>query len=230
MKPSPLSCAVVALSSTTLAQAEIVVLDQIGDGPFDPQALSSSQFPPGVPESAITTVDNFSLLESVHGGAVRVTSIQATVAGLSEFMSFELVDSWTIQVYSSLEGSYESLTGDVYSASFDFPSTLTKGFAHFFGSPVELATFDVDFILPSGDYWMTVAMGNDFAENGVVGIAGSFFGDGPAWFSGPGIGDAVPLGSPAGYRILGEAVPGPAGLWLLVPALVVRRRRRVTTA
>jgi len=220
--------AIVALGAfgiLTGGAAGELLLDQIGGEPFTPTALSSSQFPPGMPERAFTTVDNFSLPDSDNGSSFHITQIEAVVAGINNFVSWDLVDSWTIQIYSSLEVSTQTLFGDVYSATFDFPDALTDGFATFGGRPVELATFDVDFLLAPGDYWMTVAMGNLGATNGTVGIAGSSIGDGPAYFSGPGPGASTPLSRPAAYRIIG-AVPAPPAAIVLVAGLAVGKRRR----
>ena len=84
----------------------------------------------------------------------------------------------------------------------------------------------VNVVLDPGDYWITVALGNDSSVNGTAGIAGSSLGDGPAFFSGPGLGEAFALGNPAAYRISGTVVPAPAGGLLLTLAFVARRSRR----
>ncbi len=141
-------------------------------------------------------------------------------------MSFGLIDSWTVQIYSSPGASTQALDGDVFSASFDFPASLTKGFGSFGGDPVELASFDVNVVLEPGDYWLAVVFGNESEVNGVAGIAGSFIGDGPASFSGPGLNDFVALSNPAAYRIFGSPVPGPGGALLLGVVLIGRRLRR----
>ena len=215
------------LALTLPARAgDIVFLDQIGGGVFNPTALSSSQFPPGRPESAITTVDNFTLQSPTFAGApLRITRIEAAVAGLQNFVSFELIDSWTIQIYSSLDASTQSLFGDLHSESFGFPDALTDGFSSFGGMPVELATFDVDIVLDPGTYWLAVVMGNDFSLNGTSGLAGSAIGGGTAFFSGPGLGDSFPLGNPAAYRIIGTVIPGPGAALFLMWIPVARRGR-----
>lgn len=217
------------LLSPVANAGDVVLFDQIGDEPFIATALSSSQFQPGSPEGAVTTVDNFTLDPGGFAGTpLRITRIEATVAALQDVNGFGLIDSWTIQIYSSLDASTQSLEGDLYSASFGFPDNLTDGFSSFFGKPVELATFDVDVVLDPGEYWITVAMGNDSNLNGIVGIAGSSIGDGPAYFSGPGLGDFTALGNPAGYRLIGAPVPGPGGTFVIGWAIAVccRPRRR----
>ncbi len=216
-----------ALGSSTSA-GDIVFLDQIGGGVFNPTALSSSQFSPGRPEGAITTVDDFTLQSPFAGAPLRITRIEAAVAGLQKFVSFDLIDSWTIQIYSSLEASTQSLFGDIHSESLGFPDALTDGFSSFGGMPIELATFDVDIVLDPGTYWLAVVMGNDFSLNGTSGIAGSAIGGGTAFFSGPGIGDFFALGNPAAYRIIGTVIPGPgAALFLMWIPFARRRRSRV---
>ena len=107
----------VVLSSSPVAGD--LLFDQIGDEPFSPTAMSSSQFGPKSPDSAITTVDNFSLFGTSDGDPIRLTRIEAAVGGLTNFVGFELIDSWTVQIYSSLEASYTNLEGDIFSASFE---------------------------------------------------------------------------------------------------------------
>jgi hypothetical protein len=222
---APAALAATAVSAPALGE---VLFDQIGPAPFNPVSLTSSQFPIGDPDSAFTTVDNVTLADpgTGSGDALRITSIEATVARLSGNGSFNFLQSWTVQIYSSLELSFMSLEGDVASLTFATPDSLTTGYASFFGDPVELAQFDVDIVVDPGQYWMTVAMENDGSENGTFGIAHSSLGDGSSWFSGPGAGASIPVSNAAGYRIFGEAVPGPGAAMLLAIAGVAGPRRR----
>ncbi|MHC5022562.1 MAG: hypothetical protein ACYTGG_01445 [Planctomycetota bacterium] len=208
------------------AAGSIEVLDQIG-GPGDvwmAPASSSSQFPPGQPQSAFSTVDNF----IVTGEPVRITRIQAVVNGLQNFVGFDLIQSWNVQIYSSLDAATSDYFGDSFSQSFDTPDDLTSGFSSFGGFASEIATFNVDVILEPGEYWLGVAMENDSAINGTVGIRHSIVGDGPALFAVPSQGDSFPLGFAAAYSVTGMEVPGPAAasLFGLAALLAPTRRRR----
>ena len=124
-----------------------------------------------------------------------------------------------------IEASTQSLFGDLHSESVSLPDALTDGFADFGGMPVELASFDVDIVLDPGTYWLAVVLGNDSDINGTSGIAGSPIGSGNAFFSGPGLGDSFPLGSPAAYRIMGTVVPAPGVAIVLVWIPIARRGR-----
>jgi hypothetical protein len=228
MHRTALAYAAVAAMAVSAPAAGAVLFDQIGPEPFGPASLTSSQFPIGDPDSAITTVDDIQLgvPDTTGGDMLHLTRIEATVARLSGNGSFAFMQSWRVEIYSSLEQSVLSLTGDVASLGFDAPDSLTTGYASFFGDPVELAGFDVDILIEPGEYYMTVAMENDGGENGTFGIAHSTLGDGSSWFSGPGTGTTVQVSNAAGYRIFGEVVPGPGGLLMFVVAGLVGRRRR----
>ena len=75
---------------TTTTIGGNVLFDQIRDDPFNATALSSSQFAPGMPEGAITTVDNFSVPQNDLGTPYHITQIEAAVAGVNNFVSFDL--------------------------------------------------------------------------------------------------------------------------------------------
>ena len=83
--------------------ADIVILDQIGPSPaFLAGSSSGSQFNPASPAIGSVTIDNF----TISGAApVRLTGVEAVVAALINFNSYELVESWTVQIYSSPEAA-----------------------------------------------------------------------------------------------------------------------------
>ncbi len=200
---------------------DIVILDQIGPSPaFLAGSSSGSQFNPANPALGSVTIDNF----TISGPApVRLTGVEAVVAALINFNSYELVESWTVQIYSSPEAAVATEIGDVFSVSFAGPASLTSGYDGLFQS--ELASFDVDVVLSPGEYWLGVAMGNVSAVNGVVGIRHSFLGDGPAYLAVSSVSQIAEV-APAAYRITGTVVPGPSALCLLVLGAAAQRRRR----
>jgi hypothetical protein len=201
---------------------DVVILDQIGPSPaFLAGSSSGSQFNPASPALGSVTIDNF----TISGAApVRLTGVEAVVAALINFSSYELVESWTVQIYSSPEAAVATEIGDVFSVSFAGPATLTSGYDGLFQS--ELASFDVDVVLSPGDYWIGVAMGNVSAVNGVVGIRHSLLGDGPAYLAVSSVSQIAPV-APAAYRITGSVVPGPSALAaILLLALMPAGARR----
>lgn len=209
----------------------IVVLDQIGSSPaFLSGGASSSQFPPGSPQEVFATVDNFVIDETLsnHMGLMRITRIEAVVAGIQSKVNFDDVLSWNVQVHSSLSNAEKTFFGDVYGKSFPTPSAMTDGYATFQGRPAEIASFDVDFIVQPGEFWFTVAMENDGTKNGTIGILHSTIGDGPCYFAVPSLGDSFPLSGPAAYRVWGAPVPAPGALIVLAAAGCTTNRRRRT--
>jgi hypothetical protein len=220
-----LALANASMTAPALAASQ-VIFDQIGGSPaFLAGSSSSSQFDPATPGGVFATVDNFTVSPLAEGPAsqVRLTRFQAIVTGLQNFASFDLVQSWNVQLFSSLAAAASSHIGDVYSATFSAPTLLTDGY-----SPLgELATFDIDAVVSPGEYWVALTMGNVGAENGTVGIRHSVLGDGPCYFAVPSQQSSFPLGNPAAYRMFGEAVPGPgASAALGVGLLLLGRRRR----
>jgi hypothetical protein len=190
---------------------DIVILDQIGPSPaFLAGSSSGSQFNPANPALGSVTIDNF----TISGPApMRLTGVEAVVAALINFNSYELVESWTVQIYSSPEAAVATEIGDVFSVTFAGPASLTSGYDALYQS--ELASFDVDVVLSPGDYWIGVAMGNVSAENGVVGIRHSLLGDGPAYLAVSSVSQIAPV-APAAYRITGVIVPAPPALAALL--------------
>ncbi len=229
MKENKLAClaAIIAVSiSSSVVDAEIIILDQIGESPSSlAGSSSSSMFNPGTPEYGGVTMDNFAIDGSPFGDAssMRITSIEAVVAGLWDFVSWDLVDSWSVQIYSSVDAAKHTVIGDVYSQSFTEPSTLKLGYDNLYDDA--LASFNVDFVLDPGEYWLSVVMGNEYDLNGVVGIRHSQLGDGQSWLvSSPG-GESAKVNASA-YRIKGTVVPAPSAWVALALVGVVRRRRR----
>lgn len=204
--------------------SQFTVLDQIGSlGDSWMLGASSSQFSPGDPQGAFTTVDNFTITEPT-----RITRVEGVIGGLQNFVSFDLIDSWTVQIYSSLSGASKDFFGDALSVSFDTPTSMTNGFSSFLGFPSEITSFDIDVVLQPGEYWLGIAMGNDGKTNGTIGVRASIVGDGPAFFAVPSQGSSFALSAPAAYRIFGETVvPAPGAVLLLIPLGLPSRRRRV---
>lgn len=227
---SALSFCVTSIAPGGSVGEPIVLFDQIGPSPASLSgSASSSQFPPDNPQGVFATVDNFSIHSdsAARGGSTHITAVEAVVGGLQNFGSFDDVITWNVQIYSSLSAASSDYFGDVYGKSFDTPSAMTSGYATYSGRPAEIATFEVDFILQPGEYWMTVAMENDGALNGTAGILHSFIGDGPCYFAVPSQNASFPLSWPAAYRVIGEAVPAPGTLTLLggLGYFFTRRRR-----
>jgi hypothetical protein len=211
--------AVLCAPTAAVRGGEVVVLDQIGGSPgFLAGSASGSQFNPATPALGSVTIDDF----TVAGAPLHVTRVEAVVAALINFQSWELVDTWTVQIYSSPEAAVATEVGDVYSASFAGPASLTSGYSPLFQS--ELASFDVDVMLAPGQYWIGVAMGNVSAVNGVVGIRHSFLGNGPAYLAVSSVSQIAEV-APAAYRITGTIIPAPPALWAAA-VLAARRRRR----
>jgi len=215
--------AIVALWSP-VATADFVLMDQIGDldGTLASSA-SSSQFNPATPEHGSITVDNFMVEANDVAGAegLRLTRLEAVVAQLAGNPSYNLVDSWTVQIYSSLEVAKTGVLGDVHSQSFKAPDSLIKVNDGFFDSA--LVSFAIDVELEFGEYWMPVAMGN--SDNGVVGIRHSLIGDGPSALIFTQAGNQEEVGASA-YRIHATTIPGPASLALVLLCRTSRSSRR----
>ena len=212
------------------ADEPFVVLDQIGSSPgFLSGGGSSSQFPPDDPNSMFATIDNVPVGESlsIHAGLVRITKVEFVVAGIESVLDFSQIISWYVQVHSTLSNATKTPFGDIFGQSFESPSALTSGYATYQGRPAEIASFDVDFVVQPGEFWLTLVMENDFDVNGRAGILHSTIGDGPAFFAVPSLGDSFPLSGPAAMRVIGTNVPGPGGLTvLLVMGLFGTRRRQ----
>ena len=207
-----------------LAGDGVVVMDQIGSNGDSWMAGSatSSQHPPDNPQGAFSTIDNF----SVTGDALRLTQIEGVTAALQNFTSYDLVLSWTVNIYSSLEAAETDFFGDVFTQTFDTPDSMTDGFSFVFDGPSELISFGIDAVVDPGDYWVGITMENDSALNGTVGIRGSFVGDGGAWFAVPDQNSSFQVGNPAAYRVTGTAVPSPGAFLVLgLGGLLTRRRR-----
>lgn len=218
------SLGVLVFTSVATAGDGIVILDQIGNNgdSWMAGAATSSQHPPGDPQGAFSTVDNF----SVVGDAVRITQVEGVTAALQNFNAWNLVQGWTVNIYSSLEAAENDFYGDVYTQTFKAPDSMTDGFSFIFDGPSELVSFGVDVVVGPGDYWLGITMENDGDVNGSVGIRASNVGDGGAWFAVPGQNSSFQVGNAAAFRVTGTEVPGPGALAVLLLAASRTRRRR----
>jgi MYXO-CTERM domain-containing protein len=213
----------VTLHSGSIAcGASQVLFDQIGPTPATlASSSSSSQFNPATPNTVFATVDNVVFTQSVH-----LSDFEAAITELQNVISFDLIQSWNVRIYSSLNAASHNVVGDVYNRTFDVPTSLSEGWAIIGGQRTELASFEIDKTLDPGEYWIELTMGNASTDNGVVGIRHSLLGDGSCYFAAPASGQAFALNNAAGYRLFGENVPGPGALAIFGVGLFTRGRRR----
>jgi hypothetical protein len=170
----------------------------------------------------------------------------------SHFGGFDKTSGYQINIYSSAAAAAANLTGDIFSvtiaataASFGAPLTIDDPNGYILpASPGStLASFAIDTTLDAGSYWLSVISLNDPDNDGqesiFVGLGGT--GDaalanpGGSWVAAFGASDnPIMLGSSAGYRVLGSAVPEPATWAMMIvgfgAAGTIMRRRRITLA
>lgn len=217
------------------AHAQTAVFDQIGDGSSFGTGFASQYFPDFAAFDT-ASLDDF----TITGGVGQLTSVEAVVVGFTGFTSFANVQSWSIEVYSSVASAGANLTGDVLAFTIAASSgyvTVTDLALGRFRVSLDVSSFNLS--LADGNYWLAVLPTMPFNPGGQLGVVGSGINDGPsvtpnAHQANPGGGfgfGATQLildgGSPVNlaYRI--NAVPAPAALALLgLAGLAGSRRRR----
>lgn len=222
------------------------VFDQIGP---DSAYLTESRFLTQRYEASMgfldmAAIDDFQLTQTV-----RLTSAASVVSGGSTgghlFSNFGNVQSWGLEIYSSVAAAGANLTGDVLSVSV-LPSgaTITQPFGTWAGGSIQaLITVDLTgasaTLLP-GTYWMALIPRMDSSYGSLAVVSSSYAGTSNGWQVAPPwspgyTGWQNPQGVNMAYRLdgdtVGDSVPEPstwllllAGLPLVPLGRVLRRR------
>jgi hypothetical protein len=183
-------------------------------------------------------VDDF----TISGGATRLTRFEAVVWGFQpQFTGFGSVDSWSLEIYSSVAAAAGDLVGDVASEVFLPADVLlggtVNGIANTALLTIELAGRDI--VLPDDQYWIGVIPRMDLAEGQIAvftsQFAGAFPGGNDTYQVNPdggyGFGSSVLRQQNAAYNLEGNQVPEPGAFLLTGTALALvalRRRKRVS--
>jgi hypothetical protein len=181
---------------------------------------STQRFDPAFSAFDANVVDDF----AVTGGATRLTRFEAVVWGFqAEFTGFGSVDSWSLEIYSSVAAAAGNLVGDVASEVF-LPAQVVlggtvNGIANTALLTIELAGRDI--VLPDDQYWIGVIPRMDRAEGQIAvftsQFAGAFPGGNDTYQVNPngGYGFTSALRQQnAAYNLEGNQVPEP-GAFLL---------------
>lgn len=230
-----------SLGLAASAHAQLVLMDQIGDGTAFPgtNAYASQIFEPANSAYNSAVVDDFSV-----SSAVSITRIDAVLLGWNGFSSFGNIRGYQVNLYSSLAAGQANLTGDVASVYVSAgDTTLTTPFA---GQSLQgLVSLPVNIAVGgSGTYFLGVSSLLDYSPGGQVGVAlvnsapWGLPGGVNAMMINPSAGFGATITSPgaydAAYRVLastGGAVPeagttgAVAGAALLVLVALKFRRR-----
>ena len=151
--------------------------DQIGGsdgGSLDGNITASQIFEQANQAYNIATLDNFSFTSQT-----TVESIEAVINGWNGYSDLSSITNYTISVYSSVEAAGADLVGDVYSIGIVTPNLPTwTGLG-------DLVSFDLNLVLPAGEYYFAIIPWNDFGIGGQTGISGSTLGDGTFFQANP---------------------------------------------
>jgi hypothetical protein len=233
MKKFVLLAAIVCGLSATSAQAQ-VVLDQIGVNPADsngPNAYASQRFEAANVTFNIGSVDNFTI---PAGGSRLVTLVETVVRGFGTAFvptSFNNIQNYAVEIYSSRAASGVNLVGDVASVTIPAASAVVVPYGT--STLQRLIALDMSSLsvnLAPGNYFLAVIPRLDFAGNGQTGIVGSTFAggfpnDANAYQANPGGGFGF-TGTPPGtqdivppanlmYRLTVAPVPEPTSMALV---------------
>ena len=173
--------------------------------------LFADQIFPDDPTFDIVALDDF----TVGGGGFIATCMDVSAAGFNgfEIEDWNLVESWSVEIYSSPQAAAANLTGDV--ASLVVPAPLVEPFGD-----NDLLRFDLTggpgpaIQLAPGTYWVGVIPTMP-GINGQIGIAPTSIGNSDAWQANPNGGFGFPdnLQQIAGgvnlaYRLVGTELKG----------------------
>jgi hypothetical protein len=231
-------------AGSAIASHAVVVMDQIGpdSSSLIGEFFTSQRFEAASAGNDVGAIDNFSVTSS----QLVLTQVEAVVVGFTNtgpFTGFQNVQSWSVEVYSSVAAGATNLTGNVASVTLTPAQvSLNTAFAASIANSA-LITIPVTLTLPSaGTYWIAV-IGRLDSANGQVGIAASNYVPGfpngtNAEFINPAGGFQLPgnhdlvldqNGRPVNLAYRVNAVPEPATMAALgmgAVALLARRRRK----
>ena len=122
----------------------------------------------------IATLDNFTL-----DAETTIVSIEAVIDGWNGYADINAITNYTISVYSSVDAAGSDLVGDVFSIDIVTPIFPT------WSGPGDLVNFEINVLLPAGQYYFAIIPWNDFGVNGQTGIATSNLGDGTYYQANP---------------------------------------------
>lgn len=224
-----------AVTTSVAAQADIVIMDQIGTNTF--QGLNASQdFETANDAFDIGVIDNFT---TVVGGN-QLTKVQAFLGlygGTSTGRNFNNITSYRVEIYSSDSAAASNLTGDVASVAVG-PGSVTR---NDLSATSSIVTIPVSIsLLANTSYFIGVIPVMDFANGqGQTGVRTTNNGVGtPAdknarqvnpgngfGFGGNQLILVAGQQADAGYKI--EAVPEPGTIAALgLGSLFLLRRRK----
>jgi hypothetical protein len=222
------AAALLAVCGTAPVSASVII-DQLGN--FD-TGFASQRFEASFTQFDVGVLDDFSL-----AGATTITSVSAGILGYNGLSNFGNIQSYSVEIYSSLAAAGANLIGDAGHAVIA-PGSVTLTNPGYSYQPSALVVIPVSISLAAGNYWLAVIPRVDFNGNGQSGIGG--YGEGNATQANPnggfGQGTTFSTGRVAAYRIDGTgAVPEPASWMLMVVGFglagaSMRRRSAVVAA
>ena len=220
------------LGMTGLAgAAEWPLLDQLGP---DPNSIAgrgvwaSQRFETSFAQYDIGVLDDF----VVPPPGAQLATVEAVLGFWGGTGNFVNIQSYAVEVYSSVAAAARNLRGDVASFETATYANLVQpwGAGGYRQGKVTLDVAPGQMVLQPGRYWLAVIPRMVFSPQGQCGVSGSWLGDLNAAQANPGGAFGFPNGyqyitppENAAFRI--SAVPEPGALALLVLAALLLGRR-----
>jgi hypothetical protein len=226
-----ISTVMCAIGMVATSQA-VVVMDQIGSNGADlnQTGYAAQRFEASFSQYDIAAIDDFTL-----GSASTLTQVEAGMIGYNGFTSFSSIQSYSVEIYSSIAAGAGNLTGNAGSQTVATGSVNVN--TAYIGTALSaLVTIPVNISLAAGTYWIGVVARNDFATAGQTAILGSAYANANpgglnAWQVNPGGGfgfgtSQAIANTNLAYRVNATAVPEPASMIALASGAVALLRRR----